>query len=60
LDTEGIAWYEAFALWKTAIVVQQLWNRYVAGDTLDDRMIGLGERVPMLARSAAEVVDGLV
>ena len=30
-DVEAISWYEAFGCWKTAIVVAQLYNRYLQG-----------------------------
>jgi aminoglycoside phosphotransferase (APT) family kinase protein len=55
-DVEGIAWYEAFACWKTAVVLQQLHQRYVRGETTDERMAGRGEHVGMLARRAARIL----
>jgi aminoglycoside phosphotransferase (APT) family kinase protein len=55
-DVEGIAWYEALACWKTAVVLQQLHHRYVRGETTDERMAGRGEHVGMLARRAARIL----
>ena len=52
-----IAWYEAFALWKTAIVIQQIYVRYVRGQTRDPRFADRGARVPVLAGLARDVLD---
>ena len=52
---ETIAWYEAFALWKTAAVLQQIFIRYVRGQTSDERFAEMGKRVPMLVGFAADV-----
>ena len=54
---EQIHWYEAFALWKTAVVVQQIYLRYVQGQTRDPRFADRGARVPVLAELAREVLD---
>jgi len=35
---DRIDWYEAFAFYKTAIILQQLYQRYLKGDTSDPRM----------------------
>jgi aminoglycoside phosphotransferase (APT) family kinase protein len=56
LEIETISWYEAFALWKTAVVLQQIYIRYVRGQTQDARFEMLGERVPPLVRLAADVL----
>lgn len=50
---DRIAWYEAFALWKTAVVVQQLYHRWAVGDSTDDRMADKADRIPMLVTGAA-------
>ena len=55
VDLETIAWYEAFALWKTAVVIQQIYIRWVRGQTKDDRFEGLGQGVPRLIELAAGV-----
>jgi aminoglycoside phosphotransferase (APT) family kinase protein len=49
MDLSGIGWYQAFAVWKTAVVLQQLYDRYRRGETTDVRMATRGERVPELA-----------
>lgn len=53
VSVDAIVWYEAFALWKTAVVVQQLHNRWLKGDSTDPRMEIIADRLPMLAQSAA-------
>ncbi|MEM1435198.1 MAG: phosphotransferase family protein [Pseudomonadota bacterium] len=57
VDTGAIAWYEAFALWKTAVVTQQIYIRYVRGQTQDERFADRGARVPVLAALAEGVLD---
>ena len=32
-DVDGVRWYEAFAAWKTAVVLQQLYARWVRGES---------------------------
>ena len=57
IDTAQVAWYEAFSLWKTAVVIQQLYNRFLAGDTKDDRMAERAYQIPAKAEDAAQVLD---
>lgn len=53
----SIAWYEAFATWRTAIVLQQLHHRYRSGDTSDERMATRALDVPMLIGRANRILD---
>ncbi len=53
VPVDSIRWYEAFALWKTAVVVQQLHNRWLTGESTDPRMELIADRLPMLATGAA-------
>lgn len=57
VDLSHIAWYESFALWKTAVVLQQIYIRFVRGQTQDERFQMLGERVPILVRLAVDVAQ---
>lgn len=59
LDVSRIAWYEAFAQWKTAVVVQQLHHRWKVGDSSDERMATIADTLPALVASAAMLLDGL-
>jgi aminoglycoside phosphotransferase (APT) family kinase protein len=49
LDLSRAGWYQAFACWKTAVVLQQLYIRYVRGESTDPRMATRGARVAELA-----------
>lgn len=55
-DLSEIAWYQAFASWKTAVVCQQLFQRYVRGESTDERMASRGDSVGMLATRALRVL----
>jgi aminoglycoside phosphotransferase (APT) family kinase protein len=57
-DVSGVSWYEAFGCWKTAIVVAQLHNRYLHGDSHDLRQALKGDRVIPLARRAGAILAG--
>jgi aminoglycoside phosphotransferase (APT) family kinase protein len=57
LDPAPLRWYEAFAQWKTAVVVQQLHNRWLEGASADPRHEHIAEGVPALAASAMRLLD---
>ncbi len=59
LDVGHARWYEAFALWKTAVVGQQLYARWAQGDSADERMETMGAGVGALARGAERLLDAL-
>jgi aminoglycoside phosphotransferase (APT) family kinase protein len=50
-------WWEAFALWKTVVVVQQLHRRWVRGESKDPRMAHIADRMPALIAAARSVLD---
>jgi aminoglycoside phosphotransferase (APT) family kinase protein len=52
-DLSNIRFYETFALFKIAVVIQQIFYRYTHGQTDDARFISFGDRVAYLARQAA-------
>ena len=52
-DLSVIPWYEAFAHWKTAVVLQQIYIRFHRGQTHDERFAIMEERVPVLVELAA-------
>jgi len=56
-DLSGIAFYEAFALFKVAVVLQQIYFRYVRGQTHDERFKDFDRRVNGLARAALELAE---
>src|SRR5205807_3555429 len=49
---DHIAVYEVFAVFKLAVVIQQIYARFVRGQTDDPRFAALGERVAALAQIA--------
>jgi aminoglycoside phosphotransferase (APT) family kinase protein len=59
IDCSTSGWYEAFAQWKTAVVIQQLHNRWVRGESTDPRMEFIADRLPVLAAKAEALLDRL-
>jgi aminoglycoside phosphotransferase (APT) family kinase protein len=57
IDVRRIDWYLAFATWRTAIVLQQLYNRYLSGDTADERYATFGASITAYADRARELVE---
>ena len=55
-DLTRLKFYEVFALFKIAVVVQQIYYRFVNGQTDDPRFASLGDRVIYLARRAASLL----
>ena len=55
-DVSMADYYRAWANWKTATVVEQIYARYVRGQTSDPRFANMGEWAPVLAQQAARVV----
>ncbi|GAA4478842.1 phosphotransferase family protein [Rhodococcus olei] len=58
LDLTRISWYEAFGCWKTVVILQQLYARFVRGETTDPRMGMRGALVEPLARRALGLLAG--
>ncbi|HXW06948.1 MAG TPA: phosphotransferase family protein [Vicinamibacterales bacterium] len=52
-DLTTLTFFEVFALFKIAVVVQQIYFRFVKHQTDDPRFANLGDRVAYLARRAA-------
>jgi aminoglycoside phosphotransferase (APT) family kinase protein len=49
-------WYEAFACWRTCVILQQLHRRFVRGESSDARMATRGDNIGMLSRRAARIL----
>ncbi|HEX8147882.1 MAG TPA: phosphotransferase family protein [Pyrinomonadaceae bacterium] len=56
-DLSGVGFYEVFAVFKLAVVLQQIFFRYRRGQTDDPRFAGLGERVLWLAHIATALAE---
>jgi aminoglycoside phosphotransferase (APT) family kinase protein len=54
-DLSSIAFYETFALFKLAVVLQQIYFRYFRGQTHDERFKEFDRRVEGLARAAYDL-----
>ena len=54
-DVSAIRFYEVFARFKIAVVIQQIYFRYRNGQTSDARFANFGERVTALARQATRI-----
>ena len=53
-DLGAIRFFETFALFKLAVVLQQIYVRFVRGQTKDERFAAMGESVRRLAEIASE------
>lgn len=51
-DLSGIGWYEVLGAFKLAVILQQIYHRYVQGQTSDDRFAHLDRRIALLAGAA--------
>jgi aminoglycoside phosphotransferase (APT) family kinase protein len=56
-DLSNIRFYEIFAVFKIAVVIQQIYFRYVQGQTRDERFATFNARVEFLARQAAALAS---
>lgn len=57
LDLTNVTFYEVFAVFKLAVVLQQIFYRYHRGQTDDPRFATLNERVTWLARIATALAE---
>ena len=57
LDLDRIAWYHVFGVFKLVVIVQQIYIRYLRGQTRDARFADYGVRVRDLARKGVELMD---
>jgi aminoglycoside phosphotransferase (APT) family kinase protein len=57
-EIASLGWYRAFAVFKLAVILQQIYIRYLRGQTTDPRFAGFGERVGVLLRKA-EALAGI-
>ena len=57
-DVSRIAYYEIFAIFKVAVVLQQIYHRYHLGQTRDERFASMEGRVLGLVEVATELMAG--
>ena len=56
-DVSGILFYFCFGVYKIAVIVQQIYARFVRGHTRDERFARLNERVAALGRQAITALE---
>jgi len=56
-DLTRLTFFEVFALFKVAVVIQQIYFRFVNGQTHDPRFANFGDRVTYLAQRAASLLS---
>jgi aminoglycoside phosphotransferase (APT) family kinase protein len=56
-NLSNIRFYEIFAVFKIAVVIQQIYFRYVQGQTKDERFATFNARVEFLAQQAAALAS---
>jgi aminoglycoside phosphotransferase (APT) family kinase protein len=55
-DVSRIRFYEGLALYRIAVIIEQIYARYVAGQTKDERFARFEPLAPTLAAAACEVL----
>jgi len=56
-DVSDIVFYYVFALFKTAVIIQQIYYRYYHGFTKDERFASMGEVTEMLLNASARAMN---
>ncbi len=56
-DTSNVIFYYTFGLFKTAVIVQQIYYRYVQGHTKDERFATFNKNVQALADEAQRAIQ---
>lgn len=55
-EVGNINWYEAFGLWKQAVVLKQLFHRFAIGESQDQRVTTFPEFIPGQLQAAADIL----
>ncbi len=58
-DLESLGFYRALAMFRLTVIIQQIYVRWVRGQTRDERFEELGPYVPALAEAGLELAQGL-
>jgi len=56
-DVEQLSYYEGLALFRIAVIIEQIYARYVVGQTADERFAAFEPVAPLLARAACELLS---
>jgi aminoglycoside phosphotransferase (APT) family kinase protein len=60
MTTERWRFYEAFGLFRLAVIIQQIWYRFVHGQTHNPAYAGFGDAVRYLEQRTRRVISGAV
>jgi len=55
-DVSDMAYYYVYGIWRLAVIIQQIYFRYVQGSTQDERFKNYGQMVMALAGTAREKI----
>ena len=58
-DLEHIRYYEGLALYRIAVIIEQIYARYVNGQTSDERFARFEPLAPILAEAALETLEAV-
>jgi aminoglycoside phosphotransferase (APT) family kinase protein len=56
-DVHRLPYYEGLALFRVAVIIEQIYSRYASGQTADDRFARFEPAAPILARAAVIALD---
>ena len=56
-DVDRLPYYEGLALFRVAVIIEQIYLRYASGQTADDRFARFESAAPILARAAVMALD---
>lgn len=56
-DISDLHWYLVFSVFRYAVILQQIYIRYVRGQTHDERFAGFGAAVNQLTQRGLELID---
>jgi aminoglycoside phosphotransferase (APT) family kinase protein len=56
-SVDTLPYFEVFAFFRIAVLIQQLYYRYVQGQAQDRRYAALGDRVGYLAKAATRLIE---
>lgn len=57
LDLSNWRWYHAFGIFKMVVVIQQIYIRYLRGQTADPRFAAFGEKVAAMADHGLAIAE---
>ena len=55
-DMETLPWHRVFGPFKLAVILQQIWSRYLRGESTNDRFRTFGDRVGALIEKADRLI----